>query len=170
MIKEKLNLDERDSIIIQMLQKDPETSQEKIAKVLKLSQPSVWARIRNLKQKGIMKNIVGINFKDVNLHLAKVDVNATNTKDVIKEFKDCPYFLNALITSGKFNVCLFFAGTDLRNLEGIVNHHLRGNPLVNDIEMNFVVSTSKDFVMPLNIDDNNKNQKNCNQECKHSID
>ena len=169
MIKEKLNLDDRDNIIIQMLQKNPETSQEEIAKVLKLSQPSVWARIRNLKQRGVIKNIVGLNFKDVDLNLAKVDVNATDTKAVIDEFKDCPYFLNALITSGKFNVCLFFAGTDLRNIEGIVNHHLRGNDKVKDIEMNFVVATTRDFVMPLNIDDTNKNQSKCKKGCKHSI-
>ena len=170
MLKEKLNIDERDNTIIQMLQKNPETSQEEIAKVLKLSQPSVWARIRNLKRDGIIKNIVGLNFKDVNLNLAKVEVSATDTKSVIEEFKDCPYFLNALIMSGKFNVCLFFAGTDLKNIEGIVNHHLRSNPKVKDVEMNFVVTTIKDFVMPLNIDDTNKNQLKCKQGCKHSLE
>jgi len=169
MIKEKLKLDDRDDIIIQMLQKNPQTSQEDIAKRLKLSQPSVWARIRNLKQRGVISNIVGMDFKTVDLHLAKVDVSATDTQAVIDEFKDCPYFLNALITSGKHNVCLLFTGTDLKNIEGMVNHHLRGNPKVKDIEMNIVISTAKNFVMPLNIDYTNKNQIKCKQDCKHCI-
>ena len=48
MIKEKLGLDDRDYTILQMLQRDPNTPQEEIAKALKLSQPSVWARIPTL--------------------------------------------------------------------------------------------------------------------------
>jgi hypothetical protein len=50
-------------------------------------------------------------------------------------------------------------------LEGIVNHHLRGNPKVKDIEMNIVISTSKDFVLPLNIDYDNAGQLGCEQHC-----
>jgi|TARA_B100002003_G_C14049985_1_gene505745 DNA-binding Lrp family transcriptional regulator len=169
MIKEKLKLDDRDNIIIQMLQKNPQTSQEEIAKVLKLSQPSVWARIKNLREKGVIKHIVGMDFKTVDLNLAKVDVSATDTQAVIDEFKDCPYFINALITSGKFNVCLFFTGTDLRNIEGIVNHHLRGNPKVKDIELNIVISTANSFVLPLNLDCSKK-KVDCNKECETCLD
>jgi DNA-binding Lrp family transcriptional regulator len=169
MIKEKLKLDERDNTIIQMLQKDPHVSQEEIAKKLKLSQPSVWARIRNLKEKGVISHVVGMDFKKVDLSLAKVDVSATDTKAVIDEFKDCPYFINALVTSGKHNVCLFFTGTDLKSIEGIVNHHLRGNPKVKDVELNIVITTANSFVLPLNIDDNNKHQKECGKDCEKCV-
>jgi DNA-binding Lrp family transcriptional regulator len=162
---EKLGLDERDNVILSMLQKDPDTSQEVIAKKIKLSQPSVGARIRKLHEKGILYTINGVNFRVADLNLAKVDVNSTDTTAVIQEFKDCPFFINALITSGKYNLCLFFMSTDLKRLEGIVNHHLRGNPKVKDVEMNIVISTAKDFVLPLNIDFDNKNQLTCNQNC-----
>jgi len=168
MIKDKLNLDERDSIIIEMMSKDPQVSQEEIAKKLKLSQPSVWARIRGLKEKGIIKNIVGMDFKKVDLNLAKVEVSTTNTQDVIDEFKNCAYFINALITSGKFNVCLFFTGTDLKNIEGIVNFHLRDNPKVKEVEMNIVISTAKSFVLPVSVRDC-KTDVNCKQKCKECI-
>ena len=50
------------------------------------------------------------------------------------------------------------------------NHHLRGNPMVKDIEMNIVISTAKDFVMPLNIDYENKNQLSCDQHCMNCLD
>ena len=169
MIKDKLNLDDRDNKIIQMLNKDPNTSQEEIAKALKLSQPSVWARIRNLKKKGIIKHVVGVDFKTVDLNLAKVDVSATDTQSVIDEFKNCPYFINALITSGRFNICLFFTGTNLKNIECIVNYHLRGNKKVKDIELNIVISTSDSFVLPLNLDDPNKKEKSCKQDCKRCL-
>lgn len=161
----KLGLDTRDNIILSLLQKNPHISQEDIAKKIKLSQPSVGARIRKMQQKGILHVINGVNFRIVELNLAKVDVYATDTTAIIKEFKDCPFFLNALITSGKYNLCLFFMATDLKRLEGIVNHHLRGNPKVKDVELNIVISAAKDFVLPLNIDYDDKYQITHEQHC-----
>jgi len=168
-LNEKLGLDNRDNVILSMVQKNPRISQEEIAKKIKLSQPSVGARIRKLQEKGILHNTNGVNFKVVNLNLAKVDVNATDTVGVINEFKDCPFFINALITSGKHNLCLLFTASDLKRLEGIVNHHLRGNPKVKDVEMNIVISTAKDFILPLNIDYENNKQSNCEQDCINCI-
>lgn len=166
---EKLGLDDRDNTILSLVQKDPNISQEEVARKIKLSQPSVGARIRKLRQKGILHNINGVNFRVVNLSLAKVDVDSTDTAAIIDEFKDCPFFINALITSGRHNLCLFFTATDLKRLEGIVNHHLRGNPKVKDVQMNIVISTAKDFVLPLNIDYDNKGQLSCKQHCKDCI-
>jgi len=166
---EKLGLDDRDNIILSMVQKNPDVSQEEIAKKIKLSQPSVGARIRKLQEKGILHITNGVNFRLVDLSLAKVDVNATDTAAIINEFKDCPFFINALITSGRHNLCLLFMATDLKRLEGIVNYHLRGNPKVKDVELNIVISTAKDFVLPLNIDYENKNQIDCEQHCKDSF-
>ena len=165
-VYEKLGLDDRDGVILAMVQKDPGVSQEEVAKKIKLSQPSVGARIRKLQEKGILSTINGVNFRIVDLNLAKVDVNATDTTAIISQFKDCPFFVNALITSGRHNLVLFFMATDLKRLEGIVNYHLRGNPKVKDVEMNIVISTVKDFVLPLNIDYSNKNQINCEQNCR----
>ncbi|PIN70615.1 AsnC family transcriptional regulator, partial [Candidatus Woesearchaeota archaeon CG11_big_fil_rev_8_21_14_0_20_43_8] len=88
---------------------------------------------------------------------------------IINEFIDCPFFINALVTSGRYNLCLFFTATDLKRLEGIVNHHLRGNPKVKDIELNIVIQAAKDFVMPLNIDYDNERQSSCDQSCADCI-
>jgi DNA-binding Lrp family transcriptional regulator len=165
-----LGLDNRDDIIISLVQNNPEISQEEIAKKIKLSQPSVGARLKKLKEKGILQLVTGVNFRIADLSLAKVDVNATDTSAVIKEFKDCPFFINALITSGRHNLCLFFMATDLKRLEGIVNHHLRGNPNVKETELNIVISTANDFVLPLNIDYENRAQIFCKQKCRECLD
>jgi len=166
---QKLGLDDRDNTILSLLQNDPNISQDEIAKTIKLSQPSVGARIRRLKDKGILHTVNGVNFNKVDLSFAKVDVHATDTQAVLEQFKDCPFFLNALITSGKFNLCLLFMATDLKRLEGIVNKHLRGNSMVKEIEMNIVISTARDFVLPLNIDYENKKQINCKQDCLECV-
>lgn len=166
---EKLGLDDRDNGILSLVQRNPNISQEEVAKKIKISQPSVGARIRKLQKKGILSSINGVNFRVVDLSLAKVDINATDTTAIINEFKDCPFFINALITSGRHNLCLLFTATDLKRLEGIVNYHLRGNPKVKDVELNIVISTAKDFILPLNIDYENKRQVCCEQECKDFI-
>lgn len=166
---EKLGLDDRDTTILSLVQNNHNISQEEIARKIKLSQPSVGARIKKLKDKGILHTVNGVNFKVVNLQLAKIDVNATDTAAIIDEFKDCPFFLNALVTSGKHNICLFFMATDLKRLEGIVNHHLRGNPKVKEVELNIVITTAKDFILPLNIDFENKKQLGCEQHCLNCI-
>ena len=164
--EQKLGLDERDNTILSLMQKSPDISQEEIAKKVRLSQPSVGARIRKLKEKGILHMVNGVNFRVVDLYLAKVDVKSTSTTAIIKEFKDCPFFINALVTSGDYNLCLFFMSTDLKRLEGIVNHHLRCNPKVKDVNMNIVIATAKDFVLPLNIDYENEKQLSCKQHCR----
>lgn len=166
---EKLGLDDRDNTILSLIQKNADISQEEIAKKIKLSQPSVGARLRKLREKGILHTVNGVNFRIVDLSLAKVDISATDTTAIINEFKDCPFFLNALITSGQHNLCLLFMATDLKRMEGIVNHHLRGNPKIRDIQLNIVISTAKDFVLPLNIDYENKDMIDCEQKCKELV-
>ncbi|MBU1199248.1 MAG: Lrp/AsnC family transcriptional regulator [Nanoarchaeota archaeon] len=163
MFKEKLNLDDRDSIIISKLQNNPFTSQEDLAKELKLSQPSVSARIRKLREKGVLQQIVGTNLKKIDLPMAKIDISTTETESLLKEFQGCPFFINGFVTSGKHNLCMLFIAKDLKTLEGIVNYHLRCHPKVKEIEMNIIIKSAKDFVVPLNLND--KQQITCEQNC-----
>ena len=167
---EKLGLDTRDNIILSMVQKNPGVSQEEIARKVRLSQPSVGARLKKLQNKGVLCTVNGVNFRVVDLYFAKVDISSTDTASIIREFKDCSFFINALITSGRYNLCLFFMATDLKRLEGIVNHHLRNNSLVKEVELNIVISTAKDFVLPINIDYENKRQMCCEQHCKDELE
>lgn len=173
-MKEFLDLDKRDREILSLLEKHPEMSQSEIAEKLKISQPSISARIYKLKQKGALSHVVGMNLKTVNLYMAKVDVIANNTSSVLDIFKDCPYFLNGLIVSGKHNLCLFFVGEDIATLEAIVDGHLRSNPLVRGAEVSIVITTMKDLIMPvkMNFDFSDTppcgNGCNC-RDCPHHI-
>ena len=171
-MREFLDLDKRDREILSLLEKSPEMSQNDMAEKLKISQPSVSARIHKLKQKGALAYVVGMNLKKVKLHMAKVDVTANNTSSLLEVFKDCPYFLNGLIVSGKHNLCLFFVSEDIATLEAIVDGHLRNNPLVKSAEVSIVITPLKDLIMPLRMNFDFKdtppcgNQCNCN-ECNH---
>jgi len=173
-MREFLDLDKRDRELLSLLEQDPEMSQNDIAEKLKISQPSVSARIHKLKKKGALAHVVGVNLKKIDLFMAKVDVVANNTSSVIDIFKDCPYFLNDLIVSGKNNLCLFFIGEDIATLEAIVDGHLRSNPLVKSAEVSIVISPMKDLIMPLKMKHDKSSTPPCGngcncRECSHHI-
>jgi len=173
-MREFLDLDKRDREILSLLELNPEMSQNDMAEKLKISQPSVSARVHKLKQKGALSHVVGMNLKKVNLYMAKVDVIANNTSSVLEIFKDCPYFLNGLIVSGKYNLCLFFIGEDIATLEAIVDGHLRSNPLVKGAEVSIVITTMKDLVMPVKMSFDTSSTPPCGngcncKECPHHI-
>jgi Lrp/AsnC family leucine-responsive transcriptional regulator len=164
-MREFLDLDKRDREILALLELNPEMSQNDMAEKLKISQPSVSARVHKLKQKGALSHVVGMNLKKVNLYMAKVDVIANNTSSVLEIFKDCPYFLNGLIVSGTHNLCLFFIGEDIATLEAIVDGHLRSNPLVKGAEVSIVITTMKDLVMPVKMSFDTSSTPPCGNGC-----
>jgi DNA-binding Lrp family transcriptional regulator len=173
-MREFLDLDKRDRKILSLLEKTPEMSQNDMAERLKISQPSVSARVHKLKQKGALSHVVGMNLKKVNLYMAKVDVAAKNTSSVLDIFKDCPYFLNGLIVSGEHNLCLFFVGEDIATLEAIVDGHLRNNPAVSSARVSIVIAPVKDLILPVRMNFDYSDTPpcghggNCN-ECAHHI-
>ena len=164
-MREFLDLDKRDREILSLLELNPEMSQNDMAEKLKISQPSVSARVHKLKQKGALSHVVGMNLKKVNLYMAKVDAIANNTSSVLEIFRDCPYFLNGLIVSGKYNLCLFFIGEDIATLEAIVDGHLRSNPLVKGAEVSIVITTMKDLVMPVKMSFDTSSTPPCGNGC-----
>lgn len=144
-----IKLDEKDREIITMLTDNPKISQEAIAAKIGLTQPSVAVRLKKLKDIGAIETICGINLLKTGLYLAKVDITTDNTTKVLDMFSDCPYFINGLVVSGKYNICLFFASEDVATLESIVDGHIRPHSFIQSVEFNIVIKTAKKLVMPM---------------------
>jgi DNA-binding Lrp family transcriptional regulator len=161
MLKEKPDFDKKDRQILSLFRENPEISQSEIAEKIGISQPSVGVRLKKLRNKGAISHVVGMNFKRVGLYLAKVDLTTKDTSKVLNFFRDCPYFLNGLITSGKYNLCLFFMSEDIISLEAIVDAHLRQNPDVTDIDFNIVISPVSDLVFPVRMNFEKKSVPPC---------
>jgi DNA-binding Lrp family transcriptional regulator len=143
-----MKLDEKDRIIISMYAGDPDVSQEKIAKVVKLSQPSVAMRIKKLKESGAIESITGINPLKMGLYVAKVDISSNNPSEILNMFRNCPYFANGFSISGEHNLSLFFVSESIATLEAIINGHVRPNKSVTDVNFNIVINSERDFIIP----------------------
>jgi DNA-binding Lrp family transcriptional regulator len=147
--RKSIKLDEKDRKIITFLHDNQAISQEEIAKKVKLSQPSVAIRIRKLKERGIIDQIMGVNLNKVGIYVAIVNVRTTNTTKILNLFRNCPFFLNGFVISGEKNLMLLFAGEDLASLESIIDERLRPDDDVQGAEFNIIISSIKDFIMPI---------------------
>jgi len=143
-----MKMDNKDRMILSMYAKNPDVSQEEIGAAIELSQPSVAARVRKLKESGAIETLTGINPMKMGLSIAKVDVSTNNTQKILSMFRNCPYFANGFSVSGKHNLCLFFISESISTLESIVNGHIRSNESVSDVDFNIVISSEKDFIVP----------------------
>ncbi|MEM2901135.1 MAG: Lrp/AsnC family transcriptional regulator [Candidatus Bathyarchaeia archaeon] len=142
-------LNRKDLEIITLYSENPEISQEEVAKRLGLSQPTIAIKVKKLKSRGLLAVKTGLNVSKAGLHLAKVDVTATNATKILKMFHGCPYFLNGFITSGENNLCLLFAAENIATLESIVDNHLRADSTVQRVEFNIIVEAAISLILPL---------------------
>ena len=149
MVREKVQLDQKDRKIVTLFHDNQDIPQEEIAKIVNLSQPSVAIRIKKLKERGIINNIIGVNLNKVGIYVAMVIVRTSNTTKILNMFRDCPFFLNGFVISGEKNLMLLMAGEDLASLESIIDERLRPDEDVQSADFSIIISSIKDFVMPI---------------------
>jgi len=164
-MKSLKKLSETDRKIISLLMENSDISQNEIASHLNLSQPAIYTRIQRLKKCGIITRLVGVNLKNTNLHIAKIEITAKDPWKIVDFFKNCPMCVNGLITSGKHNMCLFFVSEKLQAIDCCVNHNLRKNPNIRDVEFNVVVAPVKDLMVPLKTYYERQDKSPCGKIC-----
>ena len=151
MANSNIKLDKKDRTILSLTYSNQDISQEEMAKKLHISQPSVAARIKKLKSRGLIEQIIGVNLNKVGLKVAMVRVATTNTEKVLNMFRDCPFFLNGFIISGKDNLVLLLVGDDMASLESIIDSHIRSDKDVQSVDFNVIITSIKNFIIPINV-------------------
>ena len=164
-MKDLQKLDGTDKKIVSLLMENPDISQSAIARQLKMSQPAICARMKRLRNNGIVAHVVGINLKNTRFYIAKVEITAIDPWKVLDFFKNCPTYINGLVTSGRHNLCLFFVREKLQAIESCINYHIRRNPNVVDVEFNVVITPAKDWVVPVKLWNEKKDESPCGKRC-----
>ena len=163
-----IKIDKRDRVILNLIYNNQDISQEDIAKKIHIAQPSVAARIKKLKQRGLIEQIIGVNLNKVGLKVAMVRLATTNTEKILNMFNECPFFLNGFIVSGEENLVLLLVGDDMASLESIIDSHIRPNKNVQSVDFDVIITSIKDFVIPINIPKESLNNPPCglNHKCE----
>lgn len=151
MLTEKMDIDKRDVEILNLYMANPNISQADVAKELKLSQPSINARIAKLRQKGILNVNAGIDFNRSNLVMARVDFTCNKPDELLERVSNCTFFVNAFVTSGKHNISILFVCEELNKVEEIVKTHLRSDESVSNINTSLMLKSHKDFLFNLDL-------------------
>jgi DNA-binding Lrp family transcriptional regulator len=143
-----MKLDKKDRMILSILAVNPYVSQDKIAKLVGLSQPSVASRIKNLRKGDVLNTNVGLDPMRLGLNVCIVNIMTTEPNRILKMFAGCPFFINGYTMSGRSNLCLMFMGENISTMESIINNHLRSKEYVQDIEFNIIISCEKPLIVP----------------------
>ncbi len=146
------NIDEIDKSIIELIQKEPTLTHTEIAKRVDRSQPTIGMRIRKLEKTGVLKFQAGINIKTMDLILARVEIQTLEPNETIELVKKCPYMLNAFRLSGNFNLSIFVIGTNIADIDEMVNNHFRKNPNITSVYMDIITDVTNDFVLPFDFE------------------
>jgi len=133
-----IRLDDIDRKIIDLMQRNPSLSQNEIARRVELSQPSVSARIKRLKEKGFISLTVGVDIKKAGLHVAKVEFDKEKN---IEHRNHCPYILGIVETEDIKTV--YVVGEDFSSMESMVKKRFARKGI------KAVIGGYPDFVMPL---------------------
>jgi len=132
--------------ILHILKENPYASQKDIAKMINLSQPSVSARIKKLREEGLLAHFVGVDIKKVGLHVGEIEVEKLDEK-----FENCPRILSILKTSDGYIV--FIISEDYSSMEYFVKKNFGKEPKI-------IIGSIPDFIMPLKFEENS-----CESQC-----
>ncbi|MFX1365679.1 MAG: Lrp/AsnC family transcriptional regulator [Promethearchaeota archaeon] len=151
MLSERIGIDDIDCKIMELIQKEPNLTHTEIAGFVNRSQPTIGMRVKKLEKLGILKYQAGINIKVADLQFARVDILSRNPRKIFKIVRRCPFMLTAFRLSGNNNISIIIAGLSLKDLDHVVNHHLRGNPEISNVHMDIIEDVADDFVLPIDL-------------------
>ena len=152
MMNSILDIDEIDKNIIKLIQGEPTLTHTEIAKKINRSQPTIGMRIRKLENNGVLKFQAGIDVRNLDLILARVEVQTLEPDKILDLVKKCPYMLNAFRLSGSSNISIFMASDKLNHIDNIVNYHFRKNPNVLSVHLDIITDIIQDFILPFSFD------------------
>jgi Lrp/AsnC family transcriptional regulator, leucine-responsive regulatory protein len=164
-----LDIDETDKKIIALLQNDPEMTHSDIAEKVHKSQPAVGARIIKLKRKHLLKEIIGAEFKELDLKLARIDIFAKNVPTLWKRFYDCPYITNCFKVTGEYNLSVEIVAPDVKSIDLFVDNCLRKEESIINIRTNFIIDSMRKYIVPLSFEIEKYELYGCSFECGGGI-
>jgi len=132
----------------------PITTHTVIAKKVNRSQPSVTMRIKKLEESGILKHSVGLDYSNMEIYLAKIDLQTNSPAEILNVINDCSHVIHAYRTSGTNSFSIVIASFEFKDLERIVNYHFRNNPLIKTTSMEIITEILSDFVLPIRLYNN----------------
>ncbi|MFX1296086.1 MAG: Lrp/AsnC family transcriptional regulator [Promethearchaeota archaeon] len=142
---EEYNPDEYDRRIIRILSQDGRASYTEIANILRVTPATIRNRIKNLKERGIIKKIIPL----INKKLYHLDISALFmislesskiTEDIVSHLKEFPEITQISILANNPNIVCTIVAENMEVFSVLLTNvtQLDG---VKDIQANFIIKT-----------------------------
>jgi Lrp/AsnC family leucine-responsive transcriptional regulator len=161
----KLGIDNDDKKIIEMIEANPDITHSEIAEEVGKSQPAIGARILKLERKHLLTKQVGLNLKKVQMDVALVQIATRDVEEVIKKVEGCPFINYVFRVSGEYNLMIIIAADRLEVIERVVDICLREDPNVINVKTNFIITSERDFVIPIDFRIEKFDGNSCGANC-----
>jgi len=154
-VSEKRNIDELDSNIIAILQKDGRTSNTDIAKLLDVSEATIRGRVKRLTEDEIIQIVAVSNPLKLGFEITGdlyITVDMKKMDHVISELRQFRELWYIVATTGRFNINAEFVVRDLEALNDLVYSRLSHIDGIEQIETSVIMKYIKrryDFGTPL---------------------
>ncbi len=154
-MSEKRNIDELDSNIIAILQKDGRTSNTDIAKLLDVSEATIRGRVKRLTEDEIIQIVAVSNPLKLGFEITGdlyITVDMKKMEHVISKLREFRELWYIVATTGRFNINAEFVVRDLDALNDLVYSRLSHIDGIEQIETSVIMKYIKrryDFGTPL---------------------
>lgn len=146
----KIQLDEKNKMILDILQRDAKLSVKEIASRIQLSFTPTYERIKNMEEAGIISNYVAILNRNA-LGLKVVAYCSVTLKEQSKEaqmefesgIKGIPEIVEAFTLSGQYDYLMKIVVEDIESYNSFLVDVFSAIPHINHFQSNIVLSEIK---------------------------
>ena len=154
-----ITLDDEDVKILNLIQKDVNLTNQDIAEMTSLSATSVWRRIKNLEDVGVIKAKVALlDQRKTNLNVCAIIHVRLNLhgEDTRIEFEDFiakrPEVMECYAILGRHDYSLTVVVPDVERFEKFLAGHLLNHPMISESTTYFTLRQVKySTALPLNL-------------------
>lgn len=154
-----ISLDSSDIKILELIQQDATLTNQDIAEVSGVSATSVWRRIKNLEDVGVIKGTVALlDQKKTNLNVSamihvRLNQHGEDTRVEFEKFIDKrPEVTECYAILGKYDYSLMVVVPDVEKFEKFLAGHLLNHPLISESTSFFTLRQVKySTALPLSL-------------------
>ena len=145
-----MRLTPSDKRLLAALQRDASQSQAELAEIAGMSRSSVWRRIRDFEDEGLIERQVAlVNPKQVGINLqvllsvAMTEHSDKNRHDFERFVDTLPEVTECFSVSGERDYVLHVAAPDMETYTNFLNHQILKHPAVRSASSTFVLRRIK---------------------------
>ncbi len=175
MIEQLRDLDKIDKEILKYIQNNlneymvPEDLIEVLSERTSKSKEIIQSRLTKLQRLKLLDAQIGLNIKDIEIKVARIDIFAKKVNEVMKKIAKCPAISNILRITGDYNISVIMAAPNTTIIEKYIDTCLRPDQNIIKINTSYIIDSTNKFIVPVILDSESLEVDACFSNCGQKI-